>query len=91
MNQHIELHAIVRGEVQGVGFRATARHFATSLGVMGTVRNCTDGSVEIFAQGQKETLEVLLNNLRRHFEIQSIEVSYSNPIRAYSGFFIIAT
>ncbi len=59
-----EMHAIVKGDVQGVGFRATTRYYAINLGVKGFVRNLKDGTVEIFAQGSKERLEELMKKLQ---------------------------
>jgi acylphosphatase len=41
-----DLHVIVTGRVQGVGFRETMIAVAHDLGVTGWVRNCRDGSVE---------------------------------------------
>ena len=47
----------VHGIVQGVFFRASAEAEARRLGVMGWVRNCPDGSVQLVAEGAKATLE----------------------------------
>ncbi len=47
----IELHAVAHGQVQGVGFRATVQAHARSMRLNGKVRNCTDGTVELIAQG----------------------------------------
>jgi acylphosphatase len=58
------LHAIVRGRVQGVGFRATTEREARQLGLSGWVRNLGDGSVEVEAQGDQATLEQFLAFLR---------------------------
>lgn len=63
-NEVLELHAIVRGRVQGVGFRATVQHHAKSLGLVGTVKNLPDGSVELYAQGEDVTLESLLTRIQ---------------------------
>lgn len=59
-----EMHAIVKGKVQGFGFRSMTRYYAQNLGLMGTVRNLPDGSVEIHAQGTKEHLEKLIEQLK---------------------------
>jgi acylphosphatase len=59
-----EMHAIIKGNVQGVGFRAMTRHFATGLGVTGTVRNLTSGAVEVYAHGSKERLQELMKKLK---------------------------
>jgi acylphosphatase len=48
---------IYRGRVQGVGFRATARHLADGFDVAGSVRNCADGSVELVVQGEREEVD----------------------------------
>jgi acylphosphatase len=44
-------YARIRGIVQGVGFRYAARQEARRLGLSGWVRNDTDGSVELVAEG----------------------------------------
>lgn len=49
----------VTGRVQGVGFRWWARSLATRLGVSGTVRNLSDGSVAVHARGTDAQLRDL--------------------------------
>lgn len=53
------LHAVVRGRVQGVGFRWFVRQRARELGIRGWVRNRPDGSVEVEAAGESESLDRL--------------------------------
>ena len=53
------LHAIVRGDVQGVGFRYFVQHKAHQLGLAGWVRNNDDGTVEVVAEGGRPELEEL--------------------------------
>lgn len=50
---------VVSGRVQGVGFRASARAQALSLGLSGWVRNRADGGVEVLACGAAAQLEAL--------------------------------
>ena len=50
---------IVRGRVQGVFFRASARAEALRLGVTGHARNLDDGCVEVLACGSDEALDAL--------------------------------
>jgi len=54
------LRARVRGRVQGVFYRASCRKEARDLGLSGWVRNLSDGSVELQAQGPRHRLEKLL-------------------------------
>src|SRR5678816_142671 len=51
------LHAIVRGHVQGVNFRAYTQLKANALGLTGWVRNITGGAVETIAEGSTDALE----------------------------------
>ena len=53
------LRALVRGRVQGVGFRWFVRERARELGVHGWVRNLDDGSVEVEAEGDEASLDRL--------------------------------
>ncbi|WP_298439320.1 acylphosphatase [uncultured Ferrimonas sp.] len=56
-----QLIARVSGKVQGVWFRASTQQQAQSLGVTGYVRNLSDGSVEILAQGGDQAVEALID------------------------------
>lgn len=60
-----QLHAVVRGRVQGVGFRDATERRAIELGLSGWVRNQPDGTVEVTAEGDRATLEHLLEFLHR--------------------------
>ena len=59
------LRAIVKGLVQGVGFRFFVEDRAYELGLTGYVRNLPDGTVEVVAEGEEEALKVLLEHLWR--------------------------
>ncbi len=61
----VRLHAVIRGNVQGVGFRYFVLDAARPLGVRGWVRNRPDGSVELTAEGDRTQLESLLSAARR--------------------------
>jgi acylphosphatase len=51
---------VIRGRVQGVGFRYAMRDAASARGVTGWVRNRRDGSVEAQVQGEPGALEAII-------------------------------
>lgn len=57
-------HVLVRGAVQGVGFRWFAKELADSLGIAGWVRNREDGPVELEAEGSADSLDEFERRLR---------------------------
>lgn len=60
-------HFIVKGEVQGVGYRITAYLNATRLGITGSVKNLPNDNVEVFAQGDEKIIE----NFKKYLKIGS--------------------
>jgi acylphosphatase len=58
-------HYMVRGRVQGVGFRWFVQREAAELGLRGWVRNTVDGQVELVAAGEAEQLNELKVALKR--------------------------
>jgi DNA ligase D-like protein (predicted 3'-phosphoesterase) len=61
----VAIRAVVRGRVQGVGFREAAVRKARALSAMGWVRNGGDGTVEVHAEGTEEAVRELVAFLRR--------------------------
>ncbi|MBK7368839.1 MAG: acylphosphatase [Candidatus Eisenbacteria bacterium] len=69
-----QLHLLVEGRVQGVGFRRFVARLASEHGVNGTVRNLADGTVEVNAEAERSALEgfradVLAGNLSARVEL----------------------
>ena len=64
MSAHILRHVIVRGRVQGVGFRAFVEHEALRHGIEGWVRNRRDGSVEAVFVGGTEMVAAMIEACR---------------------------
>lgn len=62
-SRQARLEAVVRGRVQGVGYRVFALREASYLGLAGLVANEPDGSVRVIAEGPRADLEVLLERL----------------------------
>ena len=64
------------GNVQGVGFRATAADTARDLGLCGWARNHRDGRVEMVVRGERETVDDFIDRLlalfRADYECQRI-------------------
>jgi acylphosphatase len=58
-------HYLVKGRVQGVGFRWFVHREAGALGLHGWVRNTEDGHVEVVAAGEAEQLVELQTALRK--------------------------
>jgi acylphosphatase len=63
--QNEAFRARIYGLVQGVGFRYSTQGFAQRRGVKGYVRNMSDGSVEVYAEGKKEIIEDFLAWLKK--------------------------
>lgn len=81
--------AIVRGRVQGVGFRYCTAREARALGVRGAVRNTPQGSVEVHAEGSLAALESLAAWLRRGppgAHVQAVDIAWEPPAGTRTGF-----
>lgn len=79
----------VYGIVQGVGMRYTVFRNAKNLGLNGYVRNKTDGSVEIVAEGDKNKIEDLIHyiqNNMRWAKVDDIIIKWDEYKRNYSSF-----
>lgn len=57
------VRVVIRGRVQGVGFRAWARARARELGLSGSVRNQPDGSVSAVIHGETPAIDAMLEAL----------------------------
>jgi acylphosphatase len=71
------LHAVIEGRVQGVGFRMFVQRTASSLNLVGWVRNKYNGNVEVWAEGSQSNLETLLAELTKGPQAATvIELNY---------------
>lgn len=80
---------LVRGRVQGVGFRWFVEREAHLLGINGWVRNNHDGSVEVLAMGTPEQLSGLRSRLQegpRAARVDNVEESEAEPVAGLNSF-----
>ncbi len=56
----VRYHIFVEGRVQGVGFRYFVLMHAQSYGLTGSVKNLDNGLVEIYVQGESDTIDQFL-------------------------------
>jgi len=80
---------VVRGRVQGVGFRWFVEREAHILGIAGWVRNQADGSVEVMAQGTRDQVSALRSRLRegpRAARVDEVEECEAKPAAGVSSF-----
>jgi acylphosphatase len=79
---------VVRGRVQGVGYRYFVQKWANSLGIRGYARNLDDGNVEVYAIGTPEQLSNLRGYLLkgpRMSDVRGIDEKEA-PIEKWSAF-----
>ncbi|HET6361952.1 MAG TPA: acylphosphatase [Gemmatimonadota bacterium] len=84
---------VVRGRVQGVGFRWFVTRNAEELGVRGTVRNRADGAVEMVLQADDPALlEAMIDRVRRGprgSRVQEVECEPMEEISRYARFEVV--
>ena len=83
------VHVVIRGRVQGVGFRWFAQREARRLDVHGFVRNRADGAVEVEAEGDRASLERLVEALRlgpRSARVTDVDAHWSEGAARHRGF-----
>ena len=82
---------LVSGRVQGVGFRYFAQDAARREGLHGYAANHDDGSVEVLAEGEAESLDRFELALRRgpsRSRVEKVVVDETEPTAVSGGFFI---
>lgn len=80
---------IVRGLVQGVGFRYYIRRAASQCGINGYAENLVNGDVRIVAEGERGLIEELVKTARvgpRSSHVASLSVEWEKPSNDFQGF-----
>jgi len=93
-NESRQLHALISGRVQGVGFRYFVAQCFGSKKIFGWVRNLHDGRVELLAEGKKDDLEFLLAKVSMgpsSSYVENVAKKWGIASLEYSAFKIAAT
>jgi acylphosphatase len=92
VNMKITYEILVRGRVQGVGFRWFVKREADLFGIKGYVKNQVNGSVLIIAQGEQEQLDMFIPIIRKGSDFAVITSSDIVPLSSASDYkdFVVA-
>jgi acylphosphatase len=85
-------HLTVHGIVQGVGFRYFVLKSASLYGIYGWVRNKSDNTVEIDAEGSENNMEAFIEavkNGNRFSEVSRVNIEKIPDLNSYKSFKII--
>ena len=90
---------MIRGTVQGIGFRVWVEREALALGLKGWVRNRRDGAVEVVVGGSPPAVEALVDRCRKGpplSKVESIDISEAEVLdlgyrRPLENFSLLAT
>ena len=83
------VHAVAHGRVQGVGFRFFVREHASRFGLNGWVRNCADGTVELYVEGDDASVREFLKEVEKgpsFGRVSDLEVDWTEPENEYTSF-----
>jgi acylphosphatase len=82
-------HMVVKGLVQGVGFRYFVLREASKLGLKGYVRNLNSGDVEVHAEGDRSLVEELIAAIKvgpRSAHVTDVRLEWRPPDHTFHGF-----
>lgn len=91
MSEKVGVHTLVRGDVQGIGYRYFVLRKAKSLGIVGWVKNLDSGDVEIEAVGERNILEKFIESLKTEHPwatIKEIKATWGKAIADFNEFTI---
>jgi acylphosphatase len=87
----VRAEAYVSGRVQGVFFRQFTKDAAIKIGLTGYTQNLPDGRVRVVAEGDRRSVEMLLEKLRtgpRFSNIENLDVTWQEPTGEFVDFHI---
>lgn len=86
----IRITAIARGEVQGVGYRYFVTGCARAAGVNGYVKNMSDGSVLMVAEGERAALDAFVRMVKAEgdgvIRVDALTVTTGDATGEFTGF-----
>lgn len=88
----IRLTATVTGSVQGVFYRAYVQDAATELGLVGTVANQRDGSVQVIAEGETDVLKEFVEHLHEgslQAVVTGVAIEWGSARGTFSDFSVL--
>ena len=91
-NKKTTVNIIIKGKVQGVGYRYFTLKKAQELHIIGWVRNQSDGTVALFGQGNKFFLELFIEILQQgpsFSKVDEVIVNWEHAQAEYIDFVII--
>ncbi len=87
-----EIQCVISGKVQGVRYRDYVQSSATQLGLVGWVKNLSDGTVAVCAQGLPETLRSFIEYLHEgslQARVDSVSVDWKTARKPFEEFSIL--
>jgi len=88
----IQMEAKVSGLVQGVRYRVFVQDAATDMGLVGSVRNLPDGTVEVIAQGLPDTLKEFVEYLHEgslQARVDSVAIEWQSVSKTFDEFSVL--
>lgn len=89
--KQVRARILIEGRLHGLNFRYKTQQQAENLGLVGFVRNLSDGRIEIEAQGDESKVEQLLNWCQQEphsNSIRNILFRYEEPNKGYTDFML---
>ncbi|MFH1454391.1 MAG: acylphosphatase [Armatimonadota bacterium] len=86
-----QIHLIINGDVQGVGYRYFARSVASKYNLTGYVKNLNDGTVEAVIEGEEDNVNKAIDELRQGppgAYVTSVDMQWKAPTSFYNSFSI---
>ena len=89
-----EIHCVVKGKVQRVGYRDFVERLTKERALTGWIKNLPDGSVEVLIQGTPDELKECIEALNRGpvlAKVESLSVDWRTPEKHFEDFKVISS